>query len=166
MKRLLKNKMLVMVIMVGLTLATINCGVLMHPERNGHRGGRIDTTSLVLDCLWLIAGVVPGVVALVVDFATGGIYESGMAMNVAPGQEFAFRLRGEAPQDAEVAVMIQGPDGHAVFLLDRPVAQGEEIGQMDFALPAELAAGKYSLSLTVNDAPKAEWSLIVAAAQE
>ena len=166
MKRLLKNKLLVLVTLVAMTAATFNCGLLMHPERKGHKGDHVDATALVMDCLWLLVGVVPGVVALVVDFSTGGVYESGSSMNVAPGQKFTFRLRGPAPQDADVAVTIQGPDGHAVFLLDRKVAQGEKISPMEFALPRELAAGKYSLSLTVNYAPKAEWGLHVASAQE
>lgn len=165
MKKLIKSKVLVLVMLVGLTLPIINCGIIMYPERNGHRGGKIDATSLVLDCLWLIAGVVPGVVALVVDFTTGGIYESGTAMNVAPGEKFSFRLRGQAPQDAEVAVKMQTPDGRSVLLLDREVAKGEEIGKMKFDLPEELADGKYSLSLTVNDDPKAEWVLNVASAR-
>ena len=165
MKRFLKSKVLVLVMLVALTAATINCGVLMHPERNGKKGGKIDTTALVLDCLWLIVGVVPGVVALVVDFATGGIYGPGMAMNVTPGREFAFRLPGPAPTDAEVAVTLESPDGNAVSLLDRKVAQGEEIGLMNFALPTKLADGKYFMSLTVNDVPTAEWGLNVASAK-
>jgi len=166
MKRLLKNKVLVLVMLAAFTLATINCGYIMHPERRGQHGGQIDITTAILDCLWFFVGVVPGVIALAVDFSTGGIYESGTAMNAAPGQKFTFRLRGPAPEDAEVAVTIQDQDGRMVSLLDRNVAQGEKIGDMTFALPAELAAGTYSLSLTVNNNPEAQWSLLVASAQE
>ncbi len=166
MKRLLKNKVLTLAIMAALTLATVNCGILMHPERKGQTGGTIDNSALIMDCLWLLAAVVPGVVALVVDYATGGIYESGTTMKVAPGQEFAFALRGRAPADAEVEVLIQDQDGRVVSLLDHNVNEGEVVGGMTFALPTELEEGKYSLSLTVNDAPQAEWGLIVASAQE
>lgn len=166
MKRLMKKKTLALVMLVALTLASINCGVLMYPERKGQTGGNIDKTVLVLDCLWLLAGVVPGVVALVVDFYTGGIYESGTAMNVSPGQEFTFRLHGSAPQDAEVAVTIQGQDGRLVSLLDHKVVQGEETGDMTFNLPADLEAGNYSLAMRVNNDPNAEWGLHVASAQE
>ena len=166
MKRLLKNKVLVLVMLAAFTLATINCGYILHPERRGQKGGNIDITTLILDCLWFFGGLIPGVVALAVDFSTGGIYESGKDISAAPGQKFTFRLRGSAPQDAEVAVTIQDQDGRVVSLLDRNVAQGEKIADMTFALPAELAAGKYSLSLTVNDEPQAEWGLLVASAQE
>jgi len=166
MKRLLKHKVLALALLVALTFATINCGVLLHPERKGQKGGNIDPSALVMDCLWLIAGVVPGVVALVVDFATGGIYKPGMAMNMSPGQAFTFRLRGEAPQSAEVAVTIQGQDGRVVSLLDRNLTQGEVIGDMTLSLPADLDAGDYSLSMSVNNNPNAQWSLHVASAQE
>jgi len=166
MSRFLKNKFLVVALLCGLTISTARCGILMHPERKGQTGGQIDTTALILDCLWLFAGVVPGVAALVIDFVTGGIYGSGSAMNVEPGQKFTFNLRGPAPLEAEVAVKLQDPDGRTVFLLDRDVARGDEIGPMKFALPTEMPAGKYSLSLTVNDDPKAKWGLNVASAQE
>jgi hypothetical protein len=165
MKRFLKNKVLVLVMLVALTAATMNCGLLMHPERKGKTGGHIDATALVLDCLWLFVGVVPGVVALAVDFVSGGIYESGMTMNVTPGQKVTLRLPGPAPVAAEVAITIEGPDGNAVSLLDRNVSPGEEIGMMNFTLPTELVSGKYLMSLTVNDVPSAEWGLNVASAK-
>jgi hypothetical protein len=166
MKRLFKHKVLALALLVALTFAAVNCGILLHPERKGHKGGSIDGPVLVMDCLWLIAGVVPGVVALVVDFTTGGMYKSGTAMNTAPGQAFTFRLRGEAPRKAEVAVTIQGRDGRVVSLLDRNLTQGEIISDMQFALPADLAPGDYSLAMSVNHNPNAEWTLHVASAQE
>jgi hypothetical protein len=55
-------------------LASTGCGYILHPERRGNNGGEISGGSLVLDLLWLIPGVVPGVVALVVDFSSGAIY--------------------------------------------------------------------------------------------
>jgi hypothetical protein len=50
------------------------CGYLLHPERRGNHGGTIDGASLVMDLLWLLPGVVPGVVALIVDFSSGAVY--------------------------------------------------------------------------------------------
>jgi len=160
------NRFWALVMLATLPSATVDCGVLLHPERNGHREGRVDAVSLVFDCLWLLVGVIPGVVALAVDFATGGVYESGRAINVVPGQQVTFRLRGEAPQDAEVAVTIRDAEERASILLDRKVARGEAIGDVGLALPANLAAGRHALVLTVNDRPTAAWNLNVASAQE
>ena len=55
-------------------LPTAGCGYLLHPERRGNDGGTIDGGSLIMDLLWLLPGVVPGVVALVVDFSSGAVY--------------------------------------------------------------------------------------------
>jgi hypothetical protein len=56
---------------------SLGCGYFLHPERRGTQSGVIDGATMVMDCLWLLAGIVPGVVALVVDFSSGGIYASG-----------------------------------------------------------------------------------------
>ncbi len=52
---------------------SVGCGYLLHPERRGIQSGVIDGATMVMDCLWLLVGVVPGVVALIVDFSSGGI---------------------------------------------------------------------------------------------
>jgi len=59
---------------VAVLLATASCGYILHPERRGSQGGQIDGGSLVMDILWLIPGIIPGVVALAVDFSSGAIY--------------------------------------------------------------------------------------------
>ncbi len=44
------------------------CGYMLHPERRTEPLSKThDTTIVVYDCLWLLAFVVPGVVAIVVD---------------------------------------------------------------------------------------------------
>lgn len=56
------------------TLPSTGCGYILHPERRGNHGGVIDGGTLVMDLLWLIPGVVPGVVFLIVDFSSGTMY--------------------------------------------------------------------------------------------
>ena len=71
--------------------ATGSCGYFLHPERRGQQSGRIDSATMVMDLLWLLPGVVPGVIALVVDFSSGAIYvRGGTAQLVAPGTRLAF----------------------------------------------------------------------------
>ena len=57
---------------IGLQLG--GCGTILYPERRGTTGGRVDGGVAVMDCLWLLAGIVPGVVFLIVDFSNGAIY--------------------------------------------------------------------------------------------
>lgn len=54
---------------------TVGCGSVLHPERCGQPHSRdIDWSIVALDGLGLLLFFVPGVVAFVVDFATGAIY--------------------------------------------------------------------------------------------
>jgi hypothetical protein len=67
----------------GLALAgTTGCGYILHPERRGRTGGTIDGTVLIFDLLWLIPGLLPGIVCLAVDFTSGGIYGSGTSTTI------------------------------------------------------------------------------------
>ena len=66
----------------ALALGASGCGWILYPERKGRTGGSIDTPIMVVDLLWLIPGIIPGVIFLIVDFTTGCIYKgSGSAAN-------------------------------------------------------------------------------------
>lgn len=54
-----------------------SCAYILHPERRGNKSGPTDTGCLVMDILWLIPGIIPGVIALAVDFSNGAIYMGG-----------------------------------------------------------------------------------------
>ena len=56
---------------------SVGCGYLLYPERRGTQSGVIDGATMVMDLLWLLPGIIPGVIALVVDFSSGGIYRTG-----------------------------------------------------------------------------------------
>ena len=53
---------------------TTSCAVIIHPERKGNNSPPIDTVPLVVDILLFLPGLIPGVVAMVLDFGTGAIY--------------------------------------------------------------------------------------------
>ena len=165
MKRFLRKKAVILLVLVCFTLPTFQCGLILYPERNGQKQGDIDVRVLVMDCLWLIVGVVPGVVALVVDFATGCIYEpgkTGEAPKAKPGQKLSLNLRGPAPADADLMVTLTGKDRPAVPLLARHFQQGEEkFGPLTFAMPKDLAAGDYELAILVNGVENAAWPVEV-----
>lgn len=77
----MKNRIF-QVIALTAALATLSgsfssCAYILHPERRGNKGGRVDTGCLVMDILWLLPGIIPGVIALAVDFSNGAIYLGG-----------------------------------------------------------------------------------------
>ncbi len=63
--------------LIGLGTSQLGCGYILYPERRGNRGGSIDGGTLVMDCLWLLAGILPGVIFLIVDFTSGAMYVGG-----------------------------------------------------------------------------------------
>lgn len=57
-------------------LGASGCGYILYPERRGRTGGRIDVPILIVDLLWFLPGLIPGIICLVVDFTSGCIYGS------------------------------------------------------------------------------------------
>ncbi len=143
------------VLLAGLTMSSLNCGIIFHPERSGRAGGRVDVAALVLDCLWLLVGVVPGVVALVVDFATGGIYEGG-GRSAQAGQRIDLQFKGVAPLSANMGFTLVGPDGSTRELgksnvqIGEARASGATADEGPLMLPEDLAPGHYALNISVN----------------
>jgi hypothetical protein len=92
-----------------LTTATAptGCGYLLYPERRGTQSGRIDSGTMVMDLLWLLPGLIPGVVALIVDFSSGAIYVRGSAaVRLGPDGRVAVRLpRATTPTRLELRLV-------------------------------------------------------------
>jgi hypothetical protein len=59
---------------IVLALQMASCGTILYPERRGQPVGRLDAGVVALDAVGLLLFFVPGVIAFVVDFATGTIY--------------------------------------------------------------------------------------------
>lgn len=71
----LSNRLVALVVAVGVTLNSTSCGTLLHPERRGQPpGGRLDPAIVLLDAAGLLLFLIPGLVAFAVDFSTGAIY--------------------------------------------------------------------------------------------
>jgi len=68
---------LCLILSVVLITQLYGCGTLIYPERRGQKTGRVDVGIALLDALWLLVFIVPGVVAFAVDFTTGAIYLPG-----------------------------------------------------------------------------------------
>jgi hypothetical protein len=91
----------------ALTLAATSCGYILHPERRGQSGGTVDGGTLVMDLLWLLPGIVPGGVFLIVDFTSGAIYVNGrVAMRAGGNHELAVALRDSpTPRSLDLSVV-------------------------------------------------------------
>jgi hypothetical protein len=92
---------------VAAIVLSAGCGYFLHPERRGNRGGGVEAGTLVMDLLWLIPGVVPGVVALIVDFSSGAVYNGRerVAVAVPPNGRLTVQLP-ESSQPAQLDVRL------------------------------------------------------------
>lgn len=71
------KKMLNIFMLAGFLVQISACGTILHPERRGHNGGRVDAGIAVLDGVCLLLFIIPGIIAYAVDFSTGAIYLPG-----------------------------------------------------------------------------------------
>ncbi len=151
--------------MLTVGTSTVGCGYILYPERRGIQAGTIDTATMVMDLLWLLAGVVPGVVALVVDFSSGGIYISGRRaeLRLSPGGHLALEVPHAArPGRVELRLVTAS---HAV-LARRTALVGPGHGRgetIDLALAAP-AREPLTLEIVTDDGRIARATVAPAAA--
>lgn len=116
-----------------LTMATgpLGCGYFLYPERRGTQSGVIDSRTMVMDLLWLIPGIIPGVVALIVDFSSGGIYLRGRtALRLSPDGHVAVRLpQSSRPMRLEFRVVTASHRvvAHKTASIGPSIAAGQSI---------------------------------------
>lgn len=135
--RRLKHPVLIVLTVAAFFLATSGCGYILHPERRDRRvhSNDIDVPILIMDLLWLIPGVIPGVIALAVDITSGALYKGG-AVAAVPGQEALVRVNGPAPADCEVTLRCLDRDGRDLAPAVRVQAvQGQSIAPMALRVP-------------------------------
>jgi hypothetical protein len=113
-------------LVAALAIQTAGCGTILHPERRGQRGGRLDVGIVVLDAIGLLFFIIPGVIAFAVDFSNGTIYLPGGGRGLLA--EVRFDTTGD-PKAAVEAILL-ARTGHAVKL-DRPDVQVVALGSLD-----------------------------------
>jgi hypothetical protein len=87
------TRALALTTLIAFATSTMGCGYILYPERRGNAGGTIDGGTLVMDLLWLLPGIVPGVVFLIVDFSSGAMYVGGrVAIRATPNGDVAVKL--------------------------------------------------------------------------
>jgi len=83
-------------------LGASSCGYILYPGRRGRTSGTIDIPVLIIDILWFIPGLVPGLICLIVDFASGCIYEGGERAKTSSPPS------GNESRDATVEIELDG----------------------------------------------------------
>ena len=74
-----------------LMLQLTACGTLFYGERKGKpASSQIDPAVLVLDCCGLLFGIIPGVVAIVIDYSNKTIYYTKGFINFDPAKLAEF----------------------------------------------------------------------------
>lgn len=96
---MLKRRLIVLILTVVFAVSSTGCGTLMHSERLvSEPSDKLDGKTVVLDCLWLIPGLFPGVVALGVDFHNESIYYSRSELEaIEKGERVRLRIPSIAP---------------------------------------------------------------------
>ncbi len=100
-----------------LSLSLISsCATLLYPERKGNKS-RVAVVPLIFDIIWLGAGIVPGVVALTVDFKNGAIYKSNASRKAKGRQD------STTPSEEEAALVLMRSAGPVVVRCFHPSQQ-------------------------------------------
>jgi hypothetical protein len=95
--RMKTTRAIALATILSLATTTVGCGYVLYPERRGNNGGYVAGGTLVMDLLWLIPGILPGVIFLIVDFTSGAMYvRPGQAMIVTPQGNVAMKLQDQA----------------------------------------------------------------------
>ena len=158
----LKSRAVVIAVMVMFALASSGCGTFMHPERKtATPSDKLDGKIVVLDCLWLLVGVIPGVIALAVDFYNDTIYFSEGELSAQAGDTLLLNIWGQAPADSGVTLRLLGRDGRDLGV----PAEARSVSGSQLSVPltlisprgVELAGAR--VVLAVDGRPQVGWSL-------
>ena len=172
MKKIFKTRMISWVVLAAFIISATGCGYILYPERRHAKlSNEIDGKVVLFDCLWLIAGVVPGVVALIIDGVNDTWYytvdeweaiQSGSSMNIQPGQQLAVDIHGLAPADAKVTLSLLDNQGCQVTsIVEAQSTAGKDLAPLMLEVPQQLDNGELALVLAVNDQQQCRWNLDV-----
>ncbi|MBN1972286.1 MAG: hypothetical protein JW787_01505 [Sedimentisphaerales bacterium] len=161
-----------LVVLTAFIITTMGCGYILYPERRHAKlSNEIDAKVVLFDCLWLIAGVIPGVVALVIDAASDTWYytedewndiKSESSINIQPGQQLEVDIHGLAPTDAKVTLSLLDNEGRQVTSIAEAYStSGKDLAPLKVKVPQQLDQGGLALVLAVNDQQQCRWNLDV-----
>ncbi|KKD01087.1 hypothetical protein [Photobacterium halotolerans] len=110
----MKHQVLGISLTAILTIQLSGCGVLLHPERKGQRGGQIDPAIAVLDAAGLLLFVVPGLIAFGVDLYYGTIYLPGTAKTLNEDELNMLKSQDGQIQPVQLARLVSEQTGQHI----------------------------------------------------
>lgn len=110
-----RRRLLTSAATLPVALGASSCGYLLYPGRRGSTSGSIDVPVLIVDLLWFLPGLLPGAICLIVDFASGCIYQGGGATRPADGTQTKQAIATVDVDGVIVASGHLGADGKAVM---------------------------------------------------
>lgn len=147
------KKSLIAVSVATYLVSSTGCGLLLHPERQGQTGGRIDPAVAILNGVGLLLYVVPGLVAFAIDFHTGTIYlpNTQAALSEGSSDKLAenfnvISVEGELTEE-RIEQIIQQELGLIVDVSDKSVQVSEAESLRADVLPAFAAIQSRSAAL-------------------
>lgn len=76
------KKIISAILIFLLSQQLFSCGYLIHSERRGQDGGKVDWVIVGLDAIGLLFFIIPGLIAFAIDIGTGTIYLPGTDRHV------------------------------------------------------------------------------------
>ncbi len=110
---------------------SLGCGTILYPERRGQRTtARVDVGVAVMDGLWCLLFIIPGVIAFAVDFSNGAIYLPGGRASA--GSVKVVRTPETCPDQVAIERAVEQRTGIRIRLDDpavirRKIARGDDI---------------------------------------
>jgi len=158
-----RNRFLVVVALAAILLPASGCGTLMYPDRLHAKPSRqLDTRVVVLDCLWLFAWIIPGVVALAIDFSTGAAYFSEGEVEVSSGDTVSVNVYGAAPADCMMELRLVDKNGRDLEQPARVAAvAGEDLDSgLSLVMPSGIESKEGTLVLALDGREQVRWTVV------
>ncbi len=140
----------------GLCLTLIaqlaGCGTLLHPERRGQRGGRLDAGIVVLDAVGLLFFVIPGIIAFAIDFSNGTIYLPGTTLgSLDRGNMKVVKFDPKDAKPTTIEEIILKETGHRVKLSQADVQVSRLVSLEDMKKRfAEISPREENIRVVLN----------------
>lgn len=137
-------KVLTVALVTAGVLNLTACGTLMHPERKGQTGGRVDAGVVALDAVGLLFWFIPGVIAFAVDFSNGTIYlPGGEQTSLSEDEQKAIvDADGKVDEEKLKALVVEKSDNlsdeDVSQMQVRPLKAGEQLSSITMAYPKPL----------------------------